>query len=277
MGIDPLKALFGRSAETAQASAPETAGDQSMAHASPLAEHADPYCLTDDEMIVTATSLPWRRLVVLGDSVAEGLGDLVDGYLPLPWADRVAHVMDRSRAGFRYLNLGERDLLAEDIEKTQLERAISFGPDLAVVAAGGNDALRRSYDAEAVDAVMNSIVSALSAAGCHVATMGLFDIAASPLVPPERRAALRERFDRLASHTRAVVERHGGTHVDLTSHPASCEASIYSADRLHVNGRGHAVAATEVFRALSTRRIDSPRTTTLRERRKDSDVRREPA
>ena len=42
------------------------------------------------------------------------------------------------------LNLARRGLLASEVREHQLAPALAFRPDLAIVAAGGNDALRRS-------------------------------------------------------------------------------------------------------------------------------------
>ncbi|MBK1785470.1 SGNH/GDSL hydrolase family protein [Prauserella sp. ASG 168] len=207
--------------------------------------------MTDEVLLPLLSGSPWRRVAVLGDSVAEGVGDLVDGYPPRPWADRVVSVLRAHNPTLEYLNLGKRGLLAEEVSRFQLSPALAFRPDLAVVTCGGNDMLRRSYDPGAVDVVLTAMVRALRESGAAVVTLGLFDISASPVLAPEVADGLRRRLHELSHRTREVARRTGAWHVDLTSHPASAEASIYSADGIHVNGRGHAIAATQTLRLLA--------------------------
>ena len=46
-------------------------------------EAADPYCLRAGEAKALLAGHPWRRFAVLGDSVASGVGDPIDGYAAL--------------------------------------------------------------------------------------------------------------------------------------------------------------------------------------------------
>ncbi|ASR38143.1 GDSL family lipase [Prauserella marina] len=212
-------------------------------------ERTDPHCLTDEVLYPLLYGAGWRRLVVLGDSVAEGAGDLDDppGYPRQPWADRLAAVLTAHNPALAYLNLGKYGAFADEVKHLQLSAALAFEPGLTVVACGGNDMLHRTFDPGAVEAVLDSIVGALRG---DVVTMGLFDISRSPALSPERAAALRPRLAALASLTRSVADRNGAWHVDLANHPASADASIYSSDGIHVNARGHAIAATETLRLL---------------------------
>jgi GNAT superfamily N-acetyltransferase len=81
----------------------------------------------------------------MGDSIAAGIGDPVDGYADQAWADRLVAAL-----GADYLNLGRPGAQVIDVRAGQLDQALAFGPDLAVVAAGANDAFRRSFAAPAV-------------------------------------------------------------------------------------------------------------------------------
>ena len=62
-----------------------------------LPEAADPYCLRPGEAATLLAGHPWRRFAVLGDSIAEGVGDPVPGYEHLGWADRVAAALRQHR------------------------------------------------------------------------------------------------------------------------------------------------------------------------------------
>jgi lysophospholipase L1-like esterase len=214
------------------------------------AEQADPWCLTAEQADQHLAGAPWRRLVVMGDSVAAGVGDPVDGYADLSWADRLAESLHRVTGATSYLNLGERELRAAEVRQLQVAPAVAFAPDLAVVVCGGNDMLRRSFDAEAVQFELELIIGRLAEAGADIVTFGLFDLSQTAFVPDGMRAGLQERTHRLGEVTRRVSQSHGGVHVDFNRHPKSGDQLIYSEDKVHVNRRGHAIVAAETIRSL---------------------------
>ena len=208
-------------------------------------EWNDPYCLGPDEAATLLAGAPWRRLLVMGDSIAAGVGDPVEGYIDQSWGDRLAAALN---AG--YLNLGQIGAQVADVRSGQLDQALANGADLVVVAAGANDAFRRSFDASAVVAELEQIVGALSETGALVVTFGCFDLGRTSFLPPERRAGLSERLHKLGRRTEQMCLRHGGVHVDFLDHPAVGD-ELLSADHLHINRRGHAIVAADVIRALS--------------------------
>lgn len=214
------------------------------------AEAADPYCLDDGEAAALLAGHPWRRFVVLGDSVASGAGDPVDGYTPLPWADRIAAELRGTAPDLAYLNLGAREVLAADVREHQLDRALAFHPDLALVAAGGNDALRKTYRPDAVDEELALILGALRDRGADVITIGMFDASYAPSIPDRVRAMVSERMCLLSQRTATLADRFGCVHVSVTHHPVEPDTTMYSADGLHGNLRSHAVCAAEAIRRL---------------------------
>ncbi|MGC5385703.1 SGNH/GDSL hydrolase family protein [Micromonospora chalcea] len=219
---------------------------------STLTEATDPWCLRPGEATELLRGHPWRRFVVLGDSVAEGLCEPVDGYPDLQWADRIAAELRAVRPELAYLNLGRRGLRAHEVRAAQLADALAFEPDLALVVCGGNDAFRSAYDPDAVDAELTAMITALREAGADVITVGMFDVSHSPAVPETLRAGLGERMRRLARHTRGVAERLGTLHVHLTDHPLVADPSLYSSDGRHGSARSDAIATAETLRVLAT-------------------------
>jgi lysophospholipase L1-like esterase len=219
---------------------------------STLTEATDPYCLRAGESAELLRDHPWRRFVVLGDSVAEGLCEPVDGYPDVQWADRIAAELAAARPGLAYLNLGLRGLRAHQVRATQLTPALAFRPDLALVVCGGNDAFRPAYDPDAVDAELAAIVTPLREAGADVVTVGMFDVSQSPAVPAPLRAALGERMRTLSAHTARLAARLGTLHVHLTDHPAGADPSLYSSDGRHGSARSDAIATAETLRRLAT-------------------------
>src|SRR2546429_598000 len=194
-----------------------------MAHDySTTLEAADPYCLRGGEAATLLAGHPWKRFVVLGDSVAEGIGDRVEGYDALPFPDRLAAELTRRQPELAYLNLGRRNLRTAQVRAQQLGPALAFGPDLALVVCGANDALRPGYEAraEAVDRELAAMVRALLDHGAHVLTVSLFVLSSYPGVPAWLRAAFRQRMRLLARRTTAVAATLGTIHVDLAARPA---------------------------------------------------------
>ena len=206
-----------------------------------------------DDVTDPLASAPWRRFAVLGDSIAEGIGDPADGYPDGGWADAVATALDRARPGLEYRNLGARGLLAEEVRETQLDAALAFEPDLAAVSAGGNDLLAPGFDGPGVEEEVDEMVGALRGAGADVVTFGLFDITTTGLVPEPYAEELHRRLRELSDRTAAVARRRGAIHIDATSRPVGADPSIYSADLRHLNAIGHTVFAAEVLKALSAR------------------------
>ena len=188
---------------------------------------------------------PWSRFVVVGDSMAAGIGDPTPGYQHLGWADRVANSLHTE-----YLNLGRRNLLAGEVRETQLEPALAFAPDLAAVICGGNDLMRRDHDPVAVERDVDAIVATLRAAGSDVIMIAPFDMSRSELLPTEHKPTWRSLIERMGALAERVARRHGAVLVDFRSHPAGPEPSIYSSDRIHLNARGHAICAAQTLRAL---------------------------
>jgi lysophospholipase L1-like esterase len=216
-------------------------------------ELADLDCLRPGEGAELLAGHPWRRFVVLGDSVAEGLSEPVPGYPDQPWGDRIAAELRASRPDLAYLNLGCRNLVAADVAAAQLGPALAFDPDLALVAAGGFDVLQPAWDADATEAALRAIVGGLREHGADVLTVGLMDGSFSPYVPERVRGRLRERLHELSRRTAVVGADLGTLHVSLTEHPACQDPGLYSSDGRHGNARSHCISAAEAVRRLGAR------------------------
>ena len=204
-----------------------------------LPETMDPYCLREGEAATLLAGHPWRRFAVLGDSIAEGVGDPLDGYCDLGWADRVAEAL---RA--------QRPALADYVPRLG-SAALDFQPDLALVACGGNDAMRPGYDPDAVDRDLTAIVTALRDGGAAVVTISLLVMADYPAFPEWFRPAAVANMHVLARHTSALATALGTIHIDMADHPAGrLPDLLLSRDGLHANARSHAICAAEAIRRL---------------------------
>lgn len=213
------------------------------------AEDADPHCLRPGEGEALLRGAPWRRFAVVGDSIAEGLGDPLPGYRTAPWADRLAGVLSAVRPELAYLNLGVRGLTAAQVRARQAETGVAFRPDLVCVVCGGNDLMLPGFSPGAVERELDLLFGAFAATGATVFTFALADIASA--VPQLRGGPFDEGIPVLNAVTRAVADRHGALVVDMYGHPAGGDRDLYSADLVHFTMRGHAVAAAAAVRALA--------------------------
>ena len=211
----------------------------------------EPHVLPFTRHVPMLRGAPWRRVAVLGDSIAEGVREPHDGFRDLSWIERIVEPLGAVAPGLTVMNLGQRDLRASEVRELQLPAALRFHPDLAIAAAGGNDALRRSFSAERVAHELDAIVAPLREAGADILMLELMDIVASGLVPREYADALGERMSGLAQATREVAARHGAMLVEMRGHPVCADPGVYASDRLHLNARGHAIVASEAIRVMS--------------------------
>jgi lysophospholipase L1-like esterase len=216
-----------------------------------MSESTDPYVLPVSEAAGLLAGTRWRRLAIIGDSIAEGVREPSAGYRDLSWTDRVEEALSIGRPDFAALNLGRRNLVAAEIRATQLDTALAFEPDLAFVIGGGNDMLRPHFDDAAVRAELTAMVAAFREIGADVCTLGMFDFTKAGLLTGEHVPGLRAAGIRLNQVVQEVTAAHDGIHVAFFDHPAGGDPDIYARDRLHLNARGHAISAAETIRALA--------------------------
>jgi lysophospholipase L1-like esterase len=194
---------------------------------------------------------PWRRYVAIGDSLTEGLGDPVEGYPDMPWAEAIADAFKQRHPDFAFLNLGTRYLAARQVRETQLQPALDFEPDLATVLAGGND-LGDPFDPEGIERELGAMVAALTDAGATVCTLSMPDVVRSGRYPKQMAEVLGPRLAAHREISARLAERYDTVFFDVFNHPISADASIISDDLLHPNMRGQAILTDLVIHGLAS-------------------------
>jgi lysophospholipase L1-like esterase len=214
------------------------------------AEAGDPDVLSADRERELLAGAQWRRFAVIGDSVAEGVGEPVEGYEYLHWCDRIARGLRRTRPDLAYLNLGRTGLRAREIRESQLHPALEFDPDLVGVFSGGNDILAADFDPDDLRDELSWTLIPFTELGATILLCTLFEITRAIEIPEPHASRLRERQSILSAVTREVAERHGALVVEYAGHPRGADPSIYSSDMIHLNMSGHAVAASAAIETL---------------------------
>ncbi len=191
------------------------------------------------------------RIVSIGDSFTEGVGDKGPDGTPLGWADRVAMGLAAAHPDEEtwYANLAVRGRLILPIATDQLDAALALDPSPTHLTfnGGGNDMLRPGYSDDRMRALITRVFDKCEAAGVYVVILSGPD--PSERLPAGRR--MRELGTRLTEIAERLVDgRRGITFVDNFRDPETRRAPYWSPDRLHLNSLGHERVASRVLTAL---------------------------
>ena len=203
-------------------------------------DHRSPY-------VPNETAHPWRRMVAIGDSFTEGIGDPIPGTSAhRGWADRVAEVLGSQVDDFAYANLAVRGKLIGQIVADQVEPAVALSPDLVTFSAGGNDVIRPGGDPDAVAAQFEDAVVRLSSHGATVVVFTGIDTNFTPVF-----RGIRGRVAIYNENIRAIADRHDCIVADQWALKQVQDQRFFDDDRLHYNALGHHEVARMVLRALN--------------------------
>ena len=192
--------------------------------------------------------MSWKRYVAIGDSFTEGLDD-PDPRDPTRyrgWADLVAGRLAARVPGFEYANLAVRGRKLGPVVDEQVPVALRLEPDLMSFAAGGNDALRRTFDGPAIVARIDEVVKLLRATGADVVVFGFARL--HDRLPG--RNLIRARAQFINTSVAESADRYGAHLISLWDDEGFTHPGMWSIDRLHLNGYGHRRVAAHVLTAL---------------------------
>ena len=190
---------------------------------------------------------PWHRMVALGDSFTEGIGD------PEPrsegglrgWADRVAEELSVNQPDFAYANLAVRGLMLQQIFDQQLAPALALKPDLVTLSAGGNDMVFRRSDPDRLAERIDVGVDQLARSGATVLLFAGPDWGATPVF-----SQIRGKVAIFNENLHAVAARHDAVMVDLWFLRELSGPGMWDPDRLHFSPLGHHTIAAAVLKEL---------------------------
>ncbi len=190
------------------------------------------------------------RIVSIGDSFTEGVGDELPDGTPLGWADRVAAGLasaDVSREVF-YANFAIRGRLQHAIVHEQLDAALALDPVPTHLTfnGGGNDMMRPGYSDEVMAQMVSRVFDKCAARGVHVVILAGPD--PSDRLPGGKR--MRTLGTRLTELVDGLAQRDNVTFVDNFRDAETRRAAYWSVDRLHLNSLGHERVASKVLTAL---------------------------
>jgi len=190
------------------------------------------------------------RLVAIGDSFTEGVGDEPAGGGPRGWADLVAAGLAAHHHPDEvwYANLAVRGRLLEPIVTEQLDAALALDPKPTIITlnGGGNDMMRPGADLARLTALMAEAVDRCRQAGVTPVVLAGPD--------PSSRLPFGRTLHRRAAElteTGAELAAAGGVQfVNIFADTEIREPRYWSEDRLHLGPLGHHRAASLVLAAL---------------------------
>jgi lysophospholipase L1-like esterase len=189
-------------------------------------------------------------MVVLGDSSAAGYG--VHRPRETPGALLATGVSRRLHRPVKLYRLAVVGAMSSGLPY-QVDAALEYEPDVAVILIGGNDVTHVSARALAVR-YLGDAVRRLRAAGCKVVVGTCPDIGAiQPIKPPLRWLARKWSRDLAAAQTVAVVEAGGRSVslVDLLGPMFEADpVRMFSSDHFHPSADGYARAASVMLPTL---------------------------
>ena len=188
-----------------------------------------------------------NRLVCLGDSFTEGVGDEDPTYPNgvRGWADRTAEQLAANQADFRYANLAVRGKLLGQVLNEQLDHALDLRPDLVTLYAGGNDLMRPKVDIDALFDGYDKAVARITESGAKVVLFTGVDGVEDALF-----RKMRGRVAIYNEHTRLLAARYGTALVDMWAMRRLRDRRLWAPDRLHLNALGHSEIAIAVLDTL---------------------------
>jgi lysophospholipase L1-like esterase len=188
-----------------------------------------------------------KRLVCLGDSFTEGVGDDDDSYPNgvRGWADRTAEQLAIGNLEFQYANLAVRGKLLAQVLSEQLDAGLDMRPDLVTLYAGGNDLMRPKVDIDALINELDKAVGRFVESGAKVVLFTGVDGVEDALF-----RKMRGRVAIYNEHIRLLSARHNTVLVDMWAMRQLRDRRRWAPDRLHLNAFGHTEIAIALLDAL---------------------------
>jgi lysophospholipase L1-like esterase len=194
----------------------------------------------------------YSRLIVLGDSFSEGIGDEVDPQTGhhRGWADRVADGLAAQDATFTYLNLSIRGKLIRQVVEDQLPKALkyaTYGNVLVSFHAGANDLLRPSYNHKLATVQYAEAVRQLRSTGADVMLFTVAEPVGGKGKTAERLAVKIAGFNLEVRNAAAAT---GAILIEADQVSILKDPRFWDRDRLHLNSEGHRRTAAAVLEKI---------------------------
>ncbi len=189
----------------------------------------------------------WKRFVAIGDSFTEGIGDEVEGIALKSWIDHFVQLCEKD---IEYANFAKRGLVTEEIRLQQLEKALTFNPDLVSLIAGANDVLKGRWNHDAYKNDMEFMIDTLSKAGADIIIANLPDFTVRLPFASEKKQEIKEQLLEANEVIHSLSREYKLHHVDFWNHHLVNDNTLWSKDLIHPNSKGYVKVAELIFSSL---------------------------
>ena len=189
----------------------------------------------------------WKRFVAIGDSFTEGIGDEVEGIALKSWVD---HFVQLCVNDIEYANFAKRGLVTKEIRSQQLEKALTFNPDLVSLIAGANDVLKGRWNHYAYKEDMKCMIDTLSKTGADIMIANLTDFTVRLPFSTEKKQVLKEQLLEANEVILSLSREHQLHHIDFWNHQLVNDNTLWSKDFIHPNSKGYVKVAELIFSSL---------------------------
>ncbi|MEB9507858.1 SGNH/GDSL hydrolase family protein [Bacillus anthracis] len=189
----------------------------------------------------------WKRFVAIGDSFTEGIGDKVEGIALKSWVD---HFVQLCVNDIEYANFAKRGLVTKEIRSQQLEKALTFNPDLVSLIAGANDVLKGRWNHYAYKEDMKCMIDTLSKTGADIMIANLPDFTVRLPFSTEKKQVLKEQLLEANEVILSLSREHQLHHIDFWNHHVVNDNTLWSKDFIHPNSKGYVKVAELIFSSL---------------------------
>lgn len=189
----------------------------------------------------------WKRFVAIGDSFTEGIGDEVEGIALKSWVD---HFVQLCENDIEYANFAKRGLVTKEIRSQQLEKALTFNPDLVSLIAGANDVLKGRWNHDAYKNDMEFMIDTLSKAGADIIIANLPDFTVRLPFASEKKQVIKKQLLEANEVIHSLSREYKLHHVDFWKHPLVNDNSLWSTDLIHPNSKGYVKVAELIHSSL---------------------------
>ncbi|WP_439022738.1 SGNH/GDSL hydrolase family protein [Bacillus thuringiensis] len=189
----------------------------------------------------------WKRFVAIGDSFTEGIGDEVEGIALKSWVD---HFVQLCVNDIEYVNFAKRGLVTKEIRSQQLEKALTFKPDLVSLIAGANDVLKGRWNHQAYKNDMEFMIDKLSKTDADIIIANLPDFTVRLPFSSEKKQVIQEQLLEANDVIRSLSREYKLHHIDFWNHQLVTDNTLWSTDLIHPNSKGYVKVAELIFNSL---------------------------
>lgn len=189
----------------------------------------------------------WKRFVAIGDSFTEGIGDEVEGITLKSWVD---HFVQLCVNDIEYVNFAKRGLVTKEIRLQQLEKALTFKPDLVSLIAGANDVLKGRWNHQAYKNEMEFMIDKLSKTDADIIIANLPDFTVRLPFSSEKKQVIQEQLLEANDVIRSLSREYKLHHIDFWNHQLVNDNTLWSTDLIHPNSKGYVKVAELIFNSL---------------------------